>query len=114
VILCFDHVGVVTTEKQPDEIWVEPSRVWVTNPRKHPNFIEFLRFEQDSQVPQIAKDSVHVAYKVDKLEDHLAEGEIIIEPFQVADMAKVVFLLKEGLLVEYMEYINDGSWFGEA
>jgi hypothetical protein len=113
VITGFDHVGVTTTEKQPNERWVEQSRVWVTNPRKHPNSIEFLRYEPDSPVSQFVKDSVHVAFKVDRLEEHLDEGEIIIEPFQAGDMAKVVFILKEGLLIEYMEYINDGSWFGE-
>jgi hypothetical protein len=113
MILGFDHVGVTTTEKQPGEFWVDQSRVWVTNPRKHPNSIEFLRYEPDSTVPQSVKDQVHVAFKVDRLEDHLEEGEIVIEPFQAGDMAKVVFLVKEGLLIEYMEYINDGSWFGE-
>jgi hypothetical protein len=29
----FDHVGLTTTEPQPDENWIEQSRCWVTNPR---------------------------------------------------------------------------------
>ena len=41
----FDHVGVTTTEPQAGENWVEQSRVWVTNPRDHPEHVEFLRYE---------------------------------------------------------------------
>jgi hypothetical protein len=39
----FDHVGIVTTEPQPGESWVELSKVWVTNPRLHPQRIEHIR-----------------------------------------------------------------------
>lgn len=113
MILGFDHVGVVTTVPQEREYWVERSRVWVTNPRRHPRSVEYLRFESDSPTPAIVKEQIHVAYRVDRLEEHLADGEVIIEPFQVADMARVVFLIVDGYLVEYMEYINDGSWFGD-
>jgi len=35
-MLEFDHVGLTTTEPQPGEDWIEQSRCWVTNPRKHP------------------------------------------------------------------------------
>lgn len=44
----FDHVGITVTMPQPGENWVEQSRVWVTNPRQHPEHIEFLRYEPDS------------------------------------------------------------------
>ncbi len=114
MILGFDHVGVQTTEKQPNENWVAHSRVWVTNPRKHPHMIEFLRYEPDSPTPQFVKDNIHIAYRVDRLEDHLGDGEIVIPPFQVEEMARVVFLRANGLLVEYMEYLNDGAWFDEG
>ena len=34
--LVFDHVGITTTERQPNEDWIEASKIWVTNPRHHP------------------------------------------------------------------------------
>ena len=46
-VLVFDHVGLTTHEPQPDENWIEQSRCWVTNPRNHPESIEFLRYEPD-------------------------------------------------------------------
>ena len=27
----FDHVGLPTDDKQPNEMWVEQTRVWVTD-----------------------------------------------------------------------------------
>lgn len=108
----FDHVGITTTEKQPQEDWVEQSRIWVTNPRNHPEHIEFLRYEPDSTVPAFVRDNPHVAYRVDDLAPHLAAPgvEILIPPFIVGDFLEVVFVKKHGMVFEYMRYLKDG-WF---
>ena len=41
----YHHTGVVTDQKQPNEFYVEATKVWVTDPDDHPYRIEFLRFE---------------------------------------------------------------------
>ena len=56
----FDHVGLTTTEPQPDENWVEQSRCWVTSPRNHPEHIEFLRYAPDTTVPEAVRANPHV------------------------------------------------------
>ena len=43
----FDHIGIVTSEPHDGESWVEFSKVWVTNPRLHPQRIEPARPEKD-------------------------------------------------------------------
>lgn len=108
----FDHVGITTTIKQPDENWVEQSRLWVTNPRHHPEHIEFLRYELDSTVPEVVKANPHIAFRVEALDPHLmaAGVEIVIPPFVVADFLEVVFVRKYGTIFEYMRYLKDG-WF---
>ena len=50
VIMQFDHVGIITTEKHDDEIYVPATKVWVTDFRKNPFHIEWLRFEPDTPV----------------------------------------------------------------
>ncbi len=107
----FDHVGITTTEPQPHEDWVEASRLWVTNPRNHPEHIEFLRYAPDSTVPAAVRDNVHVAYRVEALEPHLVGVEVLIPPFVVGDFLEVVFVRKHGAVFEYMRYLKDG-WFG--
>jgi hypothetical protein len=106
----FEHVGVTTTVKQPNEDWVEASRVWVTNPKDHPDNIEFLRYEPDSTVPDDVKNNTHVAFRVDKLEPYLEGAEILIPPFIVGDFLEVVFVKKHGAVFEYMRYLKEG-WF---
>jgi hypothetical protein len=114
-MFAFDHVGITTTVKQPNENWVEQSRVWVTNPHNHPENIEFLRYEADSSVPEAIKKNPHIAFRVDSLKPHLAAPgvEIIIPPFVVGDFLEVVFVQKYGTIFEYMHYLKEG-WFSDG
>ncbi len=111
--LVFDHVGIPTDIVQPNENWIEVSRVWVTNPRRHTESIEFLRFEPDSPTPEIIKKNPHVAFRVDRLEPHLEGQQIIIPPFDVAGFVRAAFILKHGTIFEYMQYHDVGRWFDE-
>jgi hypothetical protein len=106
----FDHVGITTTVPQPNENWVEQSRVWVTNPHDHPEHVEFLRYEPDSTVPEIIKRNPHIAFKVAELKPHIEGQEIIIPPFTVGDFLEVVFIRKYNTIFEYMHYLKAG-WF---
>jgi len=110
-MLVFDHVGLTTTEPQPDENWIEQSRRWVTNPRNHPEHIEFLRYPDGTTVPEAVRNNPYVAFRVEALEPHMEGQEIVISPFVVADFVRVIFVRKHGAIFEYMQYLND-SWFG--
>lgn len=111
----FDHVGVVTTERQPRESWVEATRVWVTNPREHPFHVEFLRFEPDSPVTGPLRTDPHVAYRVDDLEAAIRGHELLLEPFDAAGtgFCMVAFVRVQGMLIEFMQYANpdETGWF---
>jgi hypothetical protein len=123
VRLEWDHVGIPTTEVQSDETFVEATRVWVTNPRNHPQNLEFLRYEDDSSVSGPVRDQPHVAYRVPMgtLDALMAAGdEVLLEPWEAQkDVVRVGFVLKDGAVIEYMEYRGDpAEWFpaerGEA
>ncbi|MFZ5672458.1 MAG: hypothetical protein ACOZAM_05795 [Pseudomonadota bacterium] len=107
----FDHVGITTTVPQPDENWVEQSRVWVTNPRNHPEHIEFLRYAEGTTVPDAVRNNPHIAFRVDDLAPHMEGQEILIRPFVVGDFLEVVFIRKHNTVFEYMHYLKEG-WFG--
>jgi hypothetical protein len=111
----FDHIGVVTDQKQERESWVEATRVWVTNPRDHPYNIEFLRFEPDSPVTGPLRTEPHVAYRVDDLEAALEGHEVVLEPFDAAGtgFCLVAFVNVGGALVEFMQYRDpdETGWF---
>ena len=115
----FDHVGIFTDEPQEGESWVEHSRVWVTNPRLHPARIEYIR---PAERPELDPANVglwklwnlpHIAYRVDDLQQAIEGEEVVLGPFEPADFGSVVFVHKDGAIVEYLEYTTLETWFGQ-
>lgn len=111
----FHHVGLRAVEPQPDEDHVPSSRCWVTNPNRHPQRIEYLRYAPDSPIDPEFRDSPHLAYEVDELEPHLEGKELYIAPFEVGDppFATAAFTREDGVFVEYIEFKPGRRWFGE-
>ena len=115
----FDHIGIVTTTPQPGESWVPFSRVWVTNPRLHPQRIEYIRPEAIPTVDPAQAglwklwNLPHVAYRVDDLAAAIEGEEVILGPFEPGDFGQVVFIHKDGAVVEYLEYKTLDVWFGQ-
>lgn len=112
----FDHIGVVTADRQNGESWVEATRVWVTSPRAHPFNVEFLRFEPDSPVTGPLRSEPHVAYRVDSVTEAIEGHVVLAEPFQPAPdpaFLTVAFVQVEGAVVEFMQYGNpaEEGWF---
>jgi hypothetical protein len=112
----FDHIGVVTDQRQPGESWVEATRVWVTNPRAHPFNVEFLRFEPDSPVTGLLRTEPHVAYRVDDVHEALHGHVVLAEPFRPApdpEFLIVAFVEAGGAVIELMQYRDpdEEGWF---
>jgi hypothetical protein len=85
VRLEFDHVGIPSSDVQDDETFVEATRVWVTNPRRHPQHLEYLRYEDDSPVTGPVREMPHVAFRVPMgtLDALMAAGdEVLLEPWE--------------------------------
>lgn len=116
----FDHIGI-PIDKPPaeKESWVADSETWVTNPRTHPQRIEYLRFKNKPDVDRSSPEwklwnMPHVAYRVEDLEAAIDGEEVVLGPFEPGDFAQVVFVHKNGVIVEYLEYRDTETWFGEA
>ena len=114
----FDHIGIITLEPQPGEAWVADSQVWVTNPRLHPNRIEYVR---PKVMPVAPPDQVplwtlwhwpHVAYRVENLRAAIAGANVVLGPFFPAPFVEVAFVYENGVVIEYMQYNELDHWFG--
>ncbi len=115
----FDHIGIITSEPQVGESWVADSQVWVTNPRRHPARIEYIR---PLTMPDVPRDQLglwrlwhwpHVAYRVDDLRSAIVGKEVVLGPFFPAPFVEVAFTHEYGVVIEYMEYRDLSHWFGE-
>ena len=107
----FDHIGIPTEQRQPDEMYVEATKVWVTDPQRHPQRVEYLRFEGDSPVKGAVRDLPHIAFHVDKLEHEIEGAEVLLGPFNATETLRVVFVLRDGAVFEFMENSAAGHWF---
>ena len=107
----FDHIGIPTNQEQPGEMYVAATKVWVTDPELHPQRIEYLRFEPDSPVTGPVRDLPHTAFRVEALEEAIGSDPVLLGPFQATDTVRVVFVLKDGAVFEFMESSVPGHWF---
>ncbi len=107
----FDHVGLPTDDKQPGEMYVEETKVWVTDPNAHPYKVEFLRYEPDSPVTGPVREMPHVAYRVKDLDKAIEGEQILLGPFNATETLRVVFIYKDGGVIEFMENSAEGHWF---
>ena len=113
----FNHIGLVTDQPQPGEVFVEQTKVWVTRPNDHPQRIEYLRFKKKPELepgsPQWKLWNMpHIAYRVNDLEKVIERAELVYGPFEPADFGRVVFIHQYGAIVEYLEYTDLATWFG--
>ena len=100
----FNHVGVVTDEKQPDETYISQTKVWITKPNDHPYRIEYLRFEPDSPVTGPLRQMPHMAFVVDDLDSCIKGEEILLGPFEAIEGLQVAFILKDSAVFEFMQF----------
>lgn len=104
----FDHIGIVTTEKKPGEIFIEATKVWITDFTKHPFRIEWLRYEADTPVTGPVRQGPHIAYRVDSIADASRGMEVLLEPFDVGFAVVGFYLASDGAVIEFMEYKGEG------
>ena len=102
----FHHIGLPTEAKQPGEVYVPATKVWVTDPKDHRYHVEFLRFESDSPVTGPVRDKPHVAYKVDDLRREMEGKRVLLGPFTPMPGLEVVFIYEDGAVVEFMQWSN--------
>ena len=101
----FSHIGVITDERKEGEIFVEATRVWVTDFAQHPFHVEWLRDEPDSPVTGPVRDQPHVAYRVDSIAEASRGMKVLLEPFQALEHLRVGFYeSSDGAVIEFMEF----------
>ena len=106
----FDHVGIPTTQKKPDEQFVAATRVWITDAHKHPYRVEWLRFEADSPVTGPLREQPHVGFRVDSQQQitDLCRGmKVLLEPFDAGFCVAGFYQTADGASIELVWYRDE-------
>ncbi len=100
----FHHIGLVTQEAKPGEMYFDLLKVWGTDPSKDPNKVEWVRFSPESP---LAKSPVaqmpHTSYTVENLEAELKGKNVVVKPITAMPGVRIAYFMEDGALVEYME-----------
>jgi hypothetical protein len=112
----FDHLGVPTTKKHAGEIWIEASRVWVTDAHRHPFNVEWLRYEPDTSVSGPLHDQPHLGFRVERKEQvqELSKGmKVLIAPFDTGFCLAGFYETDDGALIELIWYYGEMTAWAE-
>ena len=91
-------------------MYVESTKVWVTDPTESPQMVEYLRYEPDSPVTGPLRELPHVAFRVDNLDAEIEGEEIILGPFNPTEDLRVAFIFKDGVVYEFMQSSVGKDW----
>jgi hypothetical protein len=101
----FSHVGLITDISRPGEVFVDATRVWITDFVTHPFHVEWLRFAPDSPVTGPVRHQPHLAYRVRSIDEASRGLCVLLEPFQPLPNLRVGFYQStDGVVIELMEY----------
>ncbi len=100
----FHHIGIPTSQPQPNEIYLESIQLYITDATQSPHRIEWTRAEAGCPFPEVLKTTAHVAYEVDNLEAAIEGQDVIWAPFEPLPGIRCAFILDAGAPVEYLEF----------
>lgn len=100
----FEHIGLITKQRHEGEVFVEATKVWVTDYKKHPYSIEWLRYEADSPVIGPVRTQPHIAFRVDDIYKASHSLKVFLEPFDVGFAVVGFYQTEDGAVIEFMQY----------
>lgn len=101
--LKYHHLGIPTKNKLENEIYLKDLKMYVSGYGKNLYGIEWMRFEEDADFPDIVKELPHVAFEVEDLGVAILGKNVIIQPNSPSPGVVVAFIEDNGAPVELLE-----------
>lgn len=98
----FHHIGVPTDQEQEGERYSEPFGMY-TSGGLLPFRIQYHRFDDKCPLHKDLQNLVHVAFKVDDLEQAIDGEEVILAPYEPIKGFKVACVKRHNLVLEFIE-----------
>ena len=108
-MLKYHHIGIPTDIPRKNETYIEKYKMHVSGYEESPYGVEWMRFEQDSPLPELVKTVPHVAFEVDDLETAIQDKEVLIPPTSPSEKIKVAFIIDNGAPIEFIEVIESAE-----
>jgi len=99
----YHHIGIPTKEKLKDEIHLEHLKIYVSGYGQNPYGVEWVRYEEDADYPDIVKNVPHVAFEVGDIEEATRGKHVIIQPNSPSPGIIVAFIEDNGAPIEFLQ-----------
>jgi hypothetical protein len=102
----YHHLGIPTSEKKENEAYHERLKFYHSGYESSEFGIEWMRFEDDSPMPELVKRVPHVAFVVHDLEEALKGRQILVEPNSPSEGVRVAMIEENGAPVEFLQFMS--------
>jgi len=100
----YHHTGIPTQSPKEGEIYLEKFDIHCTDHESNPYGIQWMRYGNNCNLPNLVKEVAHVAFEVDDLEEAIMGKEVIIEPNSPSKGVLVAFIVENGAPIELLEF----------
>jgi len=104
--LKYHHLGIPTNKPIEGEVYLKDYKVYHYGYEKSEFGIEWMRYEQDCQLPEIVKTMPHVAFEVDDIYEAIQGKKVIIEPNSPSEGNIVAFIEENGAPIEFIQIVH--------
>ena len=99
----YHHLGIPTDKPIPGEVYLKDYKVYHYGYDKSDYGIEWMRYEDDCNLPEIVKTLPHIAFEVEDIYEAIKGKKIIIEPNSPSEGNIVAFIEENGAPVEFIQ-----------
>ena len=101
--LKYHHLGIPTKEPIKGEIYLKDLKCYHYGCDKSAFGIEWMRYENDCELPEIVKTLPHIAFEVDDIHEAIKGRKVIIEPNSPSEGNIVAFIEENGIPIEFIQ-----------
>jgi hypothetical protein len=101
--LKYHHLGIPTDKPMKGEVYVKGYGVYHCGYETSEFGIEWMRYEEDCQLPEIVKKMPHIAFEVEDIYEAIVGREVIIEPNSPSEGNLVAFIEEDGVPIEFIQ-----------
>lgn len=110
----YHHMGIPTKKKLKGEIYLKHLKMYVSGYGKSPYGVEWIRFEDDAEFPDIVKNIPHVAFEVGDIHEAIRGKNVIIQPNSPSPGIIVAFIEDNHAPIEFLQIdrsvAEEGIW----
>jgi|TARA_Y100000310_G_scaffold210081_1_gene210691 hypothetical protein len=99
----YNHIGIPTKDRFDREIDLPHLKITVSDHLDNAFGIQWMRYWDGCEVPDLVRNVAHIAFEVDDLEAALEGNKVIIPPNSPSAGVMVAFIEVNGAPVELLE-----------